>query len=173
MQTKEKKSINYYMRSLHRDIGFFVIGLTIIYGLSGILLIYRETGFLKTEKHIEEKLNPNIPESELGMVLHMKNFEVTKTDGDIVYFQNGTYNQATGIANYSEKTLPDFFDKLNKLHKASSRSIVHWFTTLFGVSLLFLAISSFWMYKPKTKMFRRGIILAGSGFVLSIILLFL
>ena len=45
MEQKEKKSIHYYMRGLHRDIGFFLIGLTLIYSISGVLLIYRDTDF--------------------------------------------------------------------------------------------------------------------------------
>lgn len=41
-------TIHYWIRSLHRDIGFFLVGLTLVYVLSGILLIYRDTGFLQT-----------------------------------------------------------------------------------------------------------------------------
>ena len=73
METKEKKSSNRYMRSLHRDFGFFAIGLTLIFSISGIVLIYRDTDFLKFEKQIEKQLSPNIKESELGMILHIRN----------------------------------------------------------------------------------------------------
>jgi hypothetical protein len=169
----EKKSFSHYMRALHRDIGFFAIGLTIIYAISGIILIYRETGFLKSEKQIERQLSPNIKESELGMALHLRNFQVTKTEGDVVYFQNGTYNKTTGLVKYTDKALPTIIEKFNSLHKKSSRGITYIFSTIFGLSLLFLAISSFWMFKPKTKMFRRGILFAGLGLVLAIVLLFL
>lgn len=41
-------NIHYWIRSLHRDIGFFLVGLTLIYVFSGILMIYRDTGFLQT-----------------------------------------------------------------------------------------------------------------------------
>jgi hypothetical protein len=173
MEAKEKKSINYYMRALHRDIGFFVIGLTIIYSISGIVLIYRETGFLKHEKQIEKQLSPNIKESELGMILHIRNFEILKTEGNVIYFQNGTYNKTSGIVKYSEKGLPTVLEKFNNLHKKSSKNLTHLFSTIFGILLFFLAISSFWMFKLKTKMFRRGIIFAGLGFIIAIILLFL
>lgn len=37
METREKKSIQYYMRSLHRDIGFFAIGLTLIFAFRACL----------------------------------------------------------------------------------------------------------------------------------------
>jgi hypothetical protein len=173
MGTKEGKSFNYYMRALHRDIGFFVIGLTIIFCLSGIVLIYRDTGFLKQEKQIEKQLAANINESELGKALHKRKFEVQKIEGDVIYFQNGTYNKSTGLAIYSENTLPSFLDKLNVLHKAPSNSITHWFSLVYGVSLLFLAISSFWMYQPGSKSFRRGAIIAGLGIVVTVIILIL
>jgi hypothetical protein len=161
------------MRALHRDIGFFVIGITLIYAISGILLIYRETSFLKQEKQIERHLAPNIQDSELGKTLHVRNFEVLKTEGEVIYFKNGTYNKTTGIVNYSDKALPSFLEKFNNLHKASNKKLTHWFSVTFGILLLFLAISSFWMHKPSTKMFRRGILFAGIGFVIAFVLLFL
>ncbi|MCK9203374.1 MAG: hypothetical protein M0P58_02930 [Bacteroidales bacterium] len=173
MAPKEKKSLNHYMRSLHRDIGFFVIGLTLIYGISGIVLIYRDTDFLKQEKVIEKKLNPNMDASDLPQMLHMRDFKVIKSEGDILYFQNGNYNSKTGIATYTSKELPSFFECLISLHFSSSRDLVHWFSLTYGILLLFLAISSFWMFKPKTKLFRRGICFAGAGIVFSIIILLL
>lgn len=172
MENTEKKSLKYYMRSLHRDIGFFVIGLAVVYALSGIVLIYRNTGFLKSESQIEKRLSPNMKESEIGAALHLRDFKVIKTDGDIVYFKNGTYDKATGIVNYTDATLPVFFEKMNSLHKTASNNSTHLFSTFFGICLLFLAISSFWMFKPKTKMFNRSIILASAGFIITIIILF-
>lgn len=171
MEQKEKKSINRYMRSLHRDIGFFVIGLIVIYSISGVALIYRDTNFLKHDAVVEKKISPDMDVSELGKVLRLKDFKVLKTDGPIIHFQNGTYNKETGIAKYSTKELPLWINKFSNLHKSSSKSLVHWFTTVFGILLLFLAISSFWMFKPKTKLFRRGIYFAASGILAAIILL--
>lgn len=173
MTLNEKKSINHYMRALHRDIGFFVIGLTIIYGLSGIILLYRDTNFLKNERAIEKQLAPNINEVDLGMALHMRGFEALKTEGDIVYFKAGTYNKITGKANYTEKSIPPMLEKLNQFHKTASSNLVHYFAVTYAVLLLFLAISSFWMYKTKTKMFRRGIIISGIGLICAIIILIL
>jgi hypothetical protein len=173
MEQKEKDSITHYMRLLHRDIGFFVIGLIVIYSISGVILIYRDTNFLKHETLVEKKLSPNMDLSELGKVLRLRDFHVLKTDGEIVYFQNGTYDKETGVAKYSAKELPLWINKFNNLHKSSGGGLVHWFTTVFGILLLFLAISSFWMFKPKTKLFRRGIYFAASGILVAIILLML
>lgn len=173
MKTKEKKSIQYYMRSLHRDVGFFALGLTFIYAISGIVLIYRDTGFLKSERQIERQLSPNIQESELGMMLHIRDFKITKTEHDIVYFKNGTYNKATGIVHYTNQALPLTLDKLISLHKSSSKNFSHWFTTIYGIALLFLAVSSFWMFKPNTGLFKRGLLFTGIGFIIAFILFFL
>lgn len=171
METKEKKSIQYYMRSLHRDIGFFAIGLTLIFAVSGTMLIYRDTTFLKSEKQIEKQLEPNIKESDLGAALRMRAFEVKKVEGDVLFFKNGTYNKATGVAIYTEQKLPSFLEKLNELHKTSTRNATHWFTTIYGVILFFLAISSLWMFKKSNKQFKRGLVLAGGGFLLAIVIL--
>lgn len=173
MSSNEKKSINYYMRALHRDIGYFVIGLTIIYGLSGIILLYRDTEFLKQERQIERQLDANISEQDLGKALHLKGFEVEKTEGDVIYFKNGTYNKTTGKANYTDKTVPPIFEKFNQFHKTASSNLVHYFGVAYAVMLLFLAISSYWMYKPKSKMFRRGIILSALGIICAVVILFL
>lgn len=171
METKEKKSVNYYMRALHRDVGFFVIGLAIIYSISGVLLIYRDTDFLKSEQLVEKKLSPGIAEAQLGEALKMRNFKAVKTEGDIIYFQNGNYNKSTGEVKYTQQTLPAFIEKLTGLHKTISKNSTSWFSTIFGLLLLFLTISSFWMFKVKSKLFRRGIVIASVGFVITIALL--
>ncbi|MEN6309416.1 MAG: PepSY domain-containing protein [Anaerohalosphaeraceae bacterium] len=177
MQENEKgrKSIHYYMRAMHRDIGFFAIGLVLIYSLSGILLVYRGSDFLQFDKTIEKTLSPNLAGAGLGEAMsqafHTRMTNATKTEGDIVYFQNGTYNTATGAAACTIRDYPFPLNKFISLHKVSGSSPAHWFVTLFGLLFIFLAISSFWMYNKKTSHFRRGLLIAAAGIAVSIILL--
>jgi hypothetical protein len=89
-EVKERKLLRYTMRSLHRDISFFLIGLTIIYTISGILLIYRDSDFLKHEVNTEREIKPNLSESDLGMALHARDFKVLKTEGDLVYLSGSS-----------------------------------------------------------------------------------
>jgi len=173
MEQKTKKTLNQYARTLHRNIGFFIVGLVIVYSLSGIVLIYRDTNFLKREALVEKKLSPNLADAELGLALQLRNLKIERTEGDIIYFQNGTYNKVTGEAAYSTTELPLLIKKLTDLHKTPSKNIKHWSTIVFGVLLLFMAISSFWMFKPGTNFFRKGIFMAGAGIVAAVILLFL
>ena len=43
-----QKSTQFYMRIIHRYLGFFLAGIMTVYALSGVLLIFRSTDFLKT-----------------------------------------------------------------------------------------------------------------------------
>ena len=43
----KKQSFSHIMRSLHRDLGYFVIGLTLIYTITGIVLSGRALGWLE------------------------------------------------------------------------------------------------------------------------------
>jgi hypothetical protein len=170
---KQKRTLNHYMRALHRDLGFFAVGLLIIYSVSGMVMIYRDTAFLKRETQVEKNLEPNLKASDLAPLLRLKDFKVLKEEGALLYFPGGSYNATTGVASYTQKELPFLLSKFSQLHKSVSQSPAHWFTTLFGVLLLFLAISSFWMFKTGTRQFRRGIIIAGTGLVFAIVLLFI
>jgi len=173
MEQKKTNTIHQIMRGLHRDVGFFIIGLIFIFTLSGIVFIYRDLDFLKQETSIEKTIPPNIKSSNLGEALKIKNFKITKTEGEIIFFKEGSYNITTGKASYSSKELPFLIKKFGDIHKSNSKSPIHWFTTIFGVLLLFLAISSMWMYKRGTKLFRRGIIIASAGILFTLLLFFL
>ena len=167
-----KNRLTRIMRVLHRDLGFIMIGLTIIYSLSGISLIYRETAFLKKERQITRTIEPNMEVEELGSALHMRNFEMVRTDENIVVFNIGTYNKSTGVVEYTSNELPRWLSKINSLHKTSTRSPLHWLGIIYGILLLFMAISSLWMFKSGTGLFRRGITLAAGGAAIVLVILF-
>lgn len=171
MESQKSKSFNYYMRTLHRDIGFFAFGLVVIYILSGIVLIYRDTDFLKREVTVERQLKPNMEIGDVGKELRMREVKVTKTEGDMITFQNGTYNKATGAAVFTSKEVMFPFNKFINFHKAISGKATHWFSLILGVVFLFLAVSSLWMFKVNTKAFRRGMILVGVGIVFTFVIL--
>lgn len=166
------KDTRSFMRITHRYLGFFLAGIMAIYAVSGVLLIYRDTDFLKKENKIDKTIAKNLTEKELGKELKIKNFEVEKKEGEVLKFKQGTYNAATGQAKYTKKELPFVLDKMTKLHKSQSKDRLSPLNAFFGVSLFFFVISSFWMFNPKTKAFKRGIKFAIAGLVISILLLF-
>lgn len=170
--TTTRKNLRWYMRYLHNKIGFFIAGLVIIYGLSGLLQTYRDTDVLKHEVVHEKRLSPNLTEQELGSNLRLRNFKISKTEGNVLYFKEGTYNAETGMAKYVTKEWYSWLVPFTELHKSSSQSVAHYFTTLFGIALLFMSVSAFWMFKPGTKLFSSGVYLTIAGIIASIILLF-
>lgn len=167
------KDTRSFMRITHRYLGYFLAGIMVVYSVSGILLIYRDTDFLKKENKYEKKFEANLDEKKLGKEIKIKGFEVDKTEGDVMFFKQGTYNIKTGEAKYSKKELPLVWDKMTKLHKSQSKESLSLLNVFFGISLFFFVLSSFWMFPPKSKVFKRGMIFAAIGFVLALLLTFL
>ena len=170
---KKTQTTRSTMRIVHRYLGFFMAGIMAIYAISGVLLIFRDTDFLKKEISIEKKLQPNLSESKLGKELKIKNFEIEKQEAEIVVFKQGTYNSKTGEAKFTKKELPFILKKMTNLHKAESKNKLAPLNIFFGISLFFFVISSFWMFNTKTKAFKRGMIYTAAGLVLSVILVYL
>jgi uncharacterized iron-regulated membrane protein len=160
------------MRVIHRYLGFFLAGIMAVYALSGIVLIFRDTDFLKQEQQFEQQLASNISQEALGEALKIKRLKVDRVEGDIYYFKNGTYNSTTGEAVYSQSELPYVLDKMTHLHKAKSEDPLYFLNIFFGLSLLFFVISSFWMFMPHTDVFKKGLYFTLGGVVLTLILLF-
>ena len=161
------------MRVIHRYLGFFLAGIMAVYALSGIVLVFRQTDFLKRTTHFEKQLEPNIAKTELGKAIKIKRLKVDKVEGDIYYFKEGTYNRQTGVANYTQKKLPYVLDKMTHLHKATTNDPLYFLNIFFGISLLFFVISSFWMFMPSSSIFKKGLYFTLAGIVLTLILLFI
>lgn len=159
-------------RVIHRYLGFFLAGIMIVYAISGIVLTFRNTDYLKKEIHFEKNLEPDLDAENLGKALGMGRFRVGKEEGDLLYFQGGTYNKNTGVADYTIKRLPILLENMNKIHKMHSGHPLFWLGIFFGVSLLFFAVSAFWMFRPTTSVFRKGLYFTAGGIVLTLILLF-
>lgn len=174
MQNKSQaKSYIRIIRNLHRDIGFLVIGMTVLFCVSGVVLIYRDTDVFLIDKIVEEKIRPQLSENQLYKELPFRRFNVEKVEGDIVYFGQGWYNYKTGDVYYTITTYPWLIKKFNYFHRSISKEATHWIAALYGILLLFLSLSSFWMYKPSSNNFRRGIILTGIGVVIVIAIVFI
>jgi len=170
---KSKKIAMPSMRILHRYLGFFLAGIMGVYALSGIVLIFRDTDFLKNEQVIEKTLPANLTADELGGMLRLRGFKIEKEANDVIHFNTGTYNKNSGLATYTSKQLPYVLDKLTHLHKASTQQPLYWLNIFFGSSLLFFVISSFWMFLPKTKIFRKSMYFTLAGIVFTLILIFI
>lgn len=160
-------------RVLHRYLGFFLAGVMAIYAISGITLIFRQTDTFKVEKKIEKTLATNLSGEALGAELRMRNFKPDKIENGVIYFKDGTYNQASGEAAYTVKELPFVLDKITHLHKATTKDPLFFLNIFFGLSLLFFVISAFWMYLPGGPILRKGLWFTAGGILLTLLMLFI
>jgi len=128
---------------------------------------------------VQKTVSKNIDSAELAKTLRVREISIVKSEGGVVYFRagdtikNGKYDKATGMVSYMEKQLPALLTKFNELHKASSRNTGHLFSVVYGILLFFLAVSSFWMYKPGTKIFRQGIYISIAGMLAALLMFWL
>ncbi|MDO7598613.1 MAG: hypothetical protein ACKVJM_05060 [Flavobacteriales bacterium] len=166
------KNTSFYFRLIHRYLGFYLVGIMAVYAISGIAMIFRNDDTFKILENTETTLAVNLDEKTLGEVLEIKGLSILKQEGSLLFFEDGTYNQATGETIYVKKELPFLLDKMAQLHKATTNSPIYWLNIFFGVSLLFFVISSFWMFLPHTSVFKKGIYFTLAGIVMTLIILF-
>ena len=169
----KETNVHILMRQLHNYTGYFLTGLILMYSLSGIVMIYRDADVFKTPVKYEKEFAKQLNEAELGKELKIRDFKVEKQETNLLIFKEGNYNVETGVANYTMMEQYKWLDKFTELHKSRSGLITHYFTLILGIGLLFLCISAFWMSKPNTKAFKRGILITLGGMIFVVIMLFL
>ena len=168
----KKNTLGQNMRIIHRYLGFFLAGIMAVYALSGIIMVYRNTDFLKKEVIEEKQIATHLEGSELSAQLRIRGLRVERQEGELLFFKQGTYNQSTGIAQVKKMKLPFVLDKMEKMHKATTNSPLYFLNLFFGVSLLFFVISSFWMFIPSSSVFKKGMYFTLAGIVLTLIIVF-
>jgi hypothetical protein len=159
-------------RVWHRYLGFFLAGIMAVYAISGVVLIFRNTDFLKHDVVQQRQLAAGLDPAEVGELLLIKNFSVERTEGQTAYFAGGSYDGATGAAVFTKKELPYVLKQMTNLHKSNTKDPLYYFNIVFGTALLFFVISAFWMFMPGSHILRKGLLFSAAGLVLTLILLF-
>jgi len=194
------KSFSSTIRSLHRDLGYFVIGLTLIYALSGIVLSGRGLGWLeqdfKSQAVVEQniskeqfnkmfiktvldgKVSEVFPEDSYDSVKEHLRLKLVKNENGILHFKawrklNVKYEENTGNLDVSYRGYPMAIEIFIKAHKANHEGAWFYLAIIYSVILSFLAISSFWMVKGKNGFRKRGVYLMLAGFAVVACFLFL
>lgn len=154
-------------RKYHRWLGFFLSGIMAIYALSGVLLIFRPTDFLKYEQTQIRQLSANLSAEDVSSAIKVRGLKVIAEDNDTITLNIGEYDKPSGTATLTRKDYPIVLAKMVKLHKATSNSPLFYLNIAFGVSLLFFVVSAFLMFMPKLPMYKNGLKIAGIGAALA------
>jgi len=180
------KSLRKWMRILHRDIGFFFIGTSIIYGISGIAMnhvkdwnpsYYVSFEDFETTKDLKEEITSE--ENILALlddVDNRTNYKVHTYLNDSVlkiYLDKGSVielNTNTGKGHAELLRKRAFFYEVNYLHY-NPNIWWTWFSDIFSVSLIFFAISSVFMVRGKKGAWGIGGIYIVFGIIIPIVFL--
>ncbi len=160
-----KQKINKWLRILHRDLGFLMVGVCLIYGISGILLNHmkgKDPAYKTTEASIT--FAKELSREELAVVWETrKELPPLKKilNEDETHFRlmleggTGIYNTVTGQLTYEHHTKRQFVYWINKLHynKVKGWSFM---ADFFAGSLIFFALSGLFITSKKHGVFGRG-----------------
>ena len=160
------------MRVYHRYLGFFLAGIMAIYSVSGIIMIFRDTDFLKQENQKTLTVATGLESHAVGAAIKIKNLKILSDTLNVITFPEGTYNKITGVAEFKVKELPYLLNKMTKMHKATHKDPLYYLNIFFGLSLFFFVISSFYMFMPGTTIFKKGMYFTLAGIVLVLVMLF-
>lgn len=177
MSTADKKRRwRPWLRALHRDVGYFIIGLTVIYALSGLAVNHIadwDPSFTQLERtHQVELPLPDDDEAAASAVLAKlaisdRPKEIYRADEaqlDVV-FESRTLHVDTTTGKVSEEGQePRFFLRLaNWLHLNRGKKAWTVIADAYAVMLLSLAISGLFMIPGKKGLVGRGALIALVG----------
>ena len=182
------KTLRKWSRILHRDIGYFFIGTTIIYALSGIALNHMNDWNPNYSVEIEEfKSDLNFEKSDriktsidalLEQIDHKENYKqhyYPDASTLKIFLRGGSsvlinVESGQGRAEFLKRRA--VFYESNYLHYNPNR-IWTWFSDVFAGALLLFAITSFFMVKGKKGIKGRGGIYTALGILLPLMFLWI
>ncbi|NVJ53771.1 MAG: hypothetical protein HWD90_08735 [Campylobacteraceae bacterium] len=199
---KKKKKLSTTFRNWHRDLGYLVIGITIVYSISGIILSVRDLHLFEKEYILNTTIEKNIKEEELqnklisafskseekkSLPAHinkksiLNSFKLLENNNEFTKYQISrkkdmkfiTYYKTSGEVIYSISGYPTFINTFIKAHKSSTKDKWSYLALVYSLILFFLAISAIFMVKGKYGFKQRGIYLTLLGIALIVIFLYL
>ncbi|MCL3779125.1 hypothetical protein EMN47_01880 [Prolixibacteraceae bacterium JC049] len=175
-----KKGYNYrkLWRILHRDFGYFIVGITLMYALSGIALNHMydwNPNYIVTEKEVVVKPDGSVPYSKEEVITalskagadvdYKKHFKTSRNTIK-VFVDGGTveFNADNG-SGWLEviKKRPVFF-AINNMHYGKHH-IWKWISDIYAVLLIIVSITGIVILKGKNGITRRGLWLTLAGLV--------
>lgn len=177
MSEREKK-IRIFLRKWHRDIGYFIAGLTIIYAISGVAVNHIDDwnpSYTITTEVLKADTLPRVywasDKIDSIVMAHLKIKDPLKdifqeSDEKIKLFFEGKvidFNMETGELSIETTSGKPVLKEVNFLHLNKPKKVWTWVADIFAVLLAFLAISGVIMVKGKHGLQGRGkwILLAG------------
>jgi uncharacterized protein len=171
-------------RILHRDIGYFFFGMTIIYAVSGIALNHRNHW---NSNYIirQEVISVVVPDSNVVKDKAYATGIIEQISGDLKYkthlasgnnmkvFVDGgsvSVNLSTGEGQIETLKKRPIFNEFNFLHYNKPAKLWTWFSDIYCVGLLILATGGLFIIKGKNGIKGRGAWMTAIGIIIPLIL---
>lgn len=173
------------IRNLHRDLGYFYIGLIISFAFSGILMNHREiwhpekytveTKSIEIKLPEENQINDEYAEGlskELGIKDKFRRQMIKKGTFKISFEKHDVeIDMKTGKGEIVSFNKTPIISQAIKLHKNTSNWWIY-YSDIFGISLIIIAITGALMIKVGNKTFaKRGWKLAVAGLLVPLLIL--
>lgn len=169
-------------RTLHRDLGFLAVGLTVVYAISGVAVNHAHHWDANYERTlVERSIEPPGPGptaevqplvlERLGITVPVKG--VWRASGEVlqVFVEGGQYdvNLATGaVAEHGFAKRPLFFD-VNFMHLNSGKAPWTGIADAYAGILLVLAMTGPWLIGGSKGLKGRGGLLMAAGIALPVV----
>ena len=173
-------------RAVHRDLGYFFFGMSVIYGLSGVALNHRhewnpnynithETYHL--EQPVEGKGDRELALFYLEQIGEESQYRtLLQTENNLRIFIEGgnlTVNLNSGQANLEMIRRRPILFEVNFLHYNTPKKLWTWFSDLYAAGLIVLAVTGLFILKGKNGITRRGAWITTAGLIIPLVFLFL
>lgn len=166
-----------WLRAIHRDVGYLLVGLTVIYACSGLAINHIDDWdpnyVTYTREHELAPIDLDTPDEQaVAAVRAALKLEGTPRSAERVApdqveisydYRRYVVDLAEGLA-FEEGREPRFFLRVaNWLHYNRGKAAWTYIADAYAVLLLYLAISGLFMIKGKLGLRWRGLILVGLG----------
>jgi hypothetical protein len=180
---------NKNLRNLHRDVGYFFVGLIISFCVSGIMLNHRTTwnpvrykyDFRKvqTSFHLpkESVINDSVKSfNEKNKITGFNAYNFRDDSTLVIFYKSAdaTVDLVTGKAEINIWRQRPVLAQFYSLHVSfNDDNWYKWYSDLFALGLIFIACTGMFLMRGKNSFRKRGWVLALAGILIPIIALYL
>lgn len=170
---------------IHRDLGYFLVGTTILYAISGLALnhigdwnpnfvIHRKT----VQMHLPQKVDQITREKviaalePLGEQKNYRSHDSPTPKKLKIYLDDGSVmvNLQNGQAVYESVKRRPFFFQINCLH-LNPKTLWLIFSDFFALSLILISVTGLFVIKGRKGITGRGAILTAAGLIIPLLFL--
>ena len=173
-------------RVLHRDLGYFFFGMTIIYGISGIVLNHRsgqgDASVIRRSQTftMEAPIKKDTVNKEYILRLlkdleepDFKQYYFPSEEDLMIYLKGGhiSLDLKSGEGKIVKIRNRPVFREFNFLHYNKPKQLWTWFSDFFAGALVLISITGLFIIKGKNGIKRRGAVLTIAGSIIPVIFL--